>query len=127
MIDSLTLVCPFIALGLGVLVTGDHFDARMLFGTAIALAGVLLILLKPRKAATCCQPLELYDAPPVTGGKVLRLAARERKGIRHLLLTSKEDRPHLRMWTGPPQRPELLAARVWIKRAYRQPASTKYP
>ena len=30
---------------------GDHFDARMLFGTAIALAGVLLILLKPRKTA----------------------------------------------------------------------------
>jgi O-acetylserine/cysteine efflux transporter len=59
LIASLTLICPLMAVGLGVLVTGDHFDARMLFGTAIALAGVLLILLKPRKAATCCQPLEL--------------------------------------------------------------------
>ena len=51
LIASLTLMCPLMAIGLGVLVTGDHFDARMLFGTAIALAGVLLILLKPRKAA----------------------------------------------------------------------------
>jgi O-acetylserine/cysteine efflux transporter len=44
-------MCPLMAIGLGVLVTGDHVDARMLFGTAIALARVLLILLKPRKAA----------------------------------------------------------------------------
>ena len=51
LVASLTLICPLMAVGLGVLVTGDHFDARMLFGTAIALAGVLLILLKPRKAA----------------------------------------------------------------------------
>ena len=51
LIALLTLMCPLMAIGLGVLVTGDHFDARMLFGIAIALAGVLLILLKPRKAA----------------------------------------------------------------------------
>jgi drug/metabolite transporter (DMT)-like permease len=50
LIASLTLMCPLMAIGLGVLVTGDHFDARMLFGTAIALAGVLLILLNPKEA-----------------------------------------------------------------------------
>lgn len=50
LIAALTLMCPLMAIGLGVLVTGDRFDFRMGLGTAIVLAGVLLILLAPRRA-----------------------------------------------------------------------------
>lgn len=56
LIAALTLMCPLMAIGLGVLVTGDRFDLRMGFGTAIVLAGVLLILLAPRRARAIRQP-----------------------------------------------------------------------
>lgn len=53
LISTLTLMCPLMAigLGLGVAVTGDRFDLRMILGTAVVLTGVALILLAPRKPA----------------------------------------------------------------------------
>lgn len=50
LIAALTLMCPLMAIGLGVLVTGDRFDARMAAGTLVVLGGVLLILFAPRRA-----------------------------------------------------------------------------
>ena len=50
LIAALTLTCPLMAIGLGVLITGDHFDARMAAGTVVVLIGVLLIFLSPRAA-----------------------------------------------------------------------------
>jgi EamA domain-containing membrane protein RarD len=38
---------PLLTVALGILVTGDQFDARMALGTGIALCGVLIITLKP--------------------------------------------------------------------------------
>jgi drug/metabolite transporter (DMT)-like permease len=49
LISTLTLMCPLMAIGLGVIVTGDRFDFRMMLGTAVVLAGVALILIAPRK------------------------------------------------------------------------------
>lgn len=49
LISTLTLMCPLMAIGLGVIVTGDRFDLRMILGTAVVLAGVALILVAPRK------------------------------------------------------------------------------
>jgi O-acetylserine/cysteine efflux transporter len=50
LIAALTLMCPLMAIGLGVLITGDHFDLRMGLGTMVVLAGVLTIFLGPRPA-----------------------------------------------------------------------------
>jgi O-acetylserine/cysteine efflux transporter len=50
LISTLTLMCPLMAIGLGVLITGDGFDLRMVFGTTIVLIGVALILVAPKKA-----------------------------------------------------------------------------
>jgi drug/metabolite transporter (DMT)-like permease len=52
LIAALTLMCPLMAIGLGIVVTGDRFDAGMAAGTAVVLAGVLLIILSPRPAGT---------------------------------------------------------------------------
>jgi O-acetylserine/cysteine efflux transporter len=49
LISPLTLMTPLATIALGVLITHDHFDARMAFGTAIALAGVLIIALRPNQ------------------------------------------------------------------------------
>lgn len=49
LISTLTLMCPLMAIGLGVAVTGDRFDLRMILGTAVVLTGVALILLAPKK------------------------------------------------------------------------------
>ncbi len=49
LISTLTLMCPLMAIGLGVIVTGDRFDLRMVLGTAVVLAGVALILTAPKK------------------------------------------------------------------------------
>jgi drug/metabolite transporter (DMT)-like permease len=57
LIASLTLMCPLMAIGLGVALTGDPFDARMMLGTAVVLAGVLLILLAPKRAAAAAKGL----------------------------------------------------------------------
>jgi len=50
LIAALTLICPLMAIGLGVIITGDHFDARMAVGTVVVLVGVLLIFFAPRSA-----------------------------------------------------------------------------
>ena len=47
LIASLTLMCPLLGIGLGVLITGDHFDLRMGMGTVVVLVGVLMIFLAP--------------------------------------------------------------------------------
>ena len=50
LISTLTLMCPLMGIGLGVLVTGDRFDMRMMIGTAVVLTGVAVILTAPRSA-----------------------------------------------------------------------------
>jgi len=47
LISPLTLLTPLFTIILGVLVTHDHFDARMAIGAALALAGVLIVALRP--------------------------------------------------------------------------------
>ena len=46
LIAPLTLMTPLMTIGLGVLITHDHFDIRMGIGTALALVGVLIIALR---------------------------------------------------------------------------------
>lgn len=62
LIASLTLMCPLMAIGLGVVLTGDRFDARMMLGTAVVLVGVLLIL-KPARAAPRLAPARAVGEP----------------------------------------------------------------
>ena len=50
LISTLTLMCPLMGIGLGVLITGDRFDLRMIAGTAVVLAGVAIILIAPKRA-----------------------------------------------------------------------------
>jgi drug/metabolite transporter (DMT)-like permease len=45
--SPLTLLTPLFTIILGVLVTHDHFDARMGIGAVLALAGVLIVALRP--------------------------------------------------------------------------------
>lgn len=52
LISTLTLMCPLMGIGLGVLVTGDPFDLRMIAGTAVVLAGVAIILVAPKRRTT---------------------------------------------------------------------------
>jgi drug/metabolite transporter (DMT)-like permease len=47
LVAPLTLMSPLISIGLGILITHDHFDSRMALGTAIALIGVLIVALRP--------------------------------------------------------------------------------
>ncbi len=51
LLQPLTLMTPLATIGLGVLITHDHFDARMAVGSVIALAGVLMIALRPNHVA----------------------------------------------------------------------------
>ncbi len=46
LIAPLTLLTPLFTIGLGVLVTHDHFDLRMGIGATLALLGVLIIALR---------------------------------------------------------------------------------
>jgi O-acetylserine/cysteine efflux transporter len=46
LIAPLTLMTPLMTIGLGVLITHDHFDLRMAVGAALALLGVLIIALR---------------------------------------------------------------------------------
>lgn len=46
LIAPLTLMTPLFTIGLGVVVTNDHFDLRMGIGAALALLGVLIIALR---------------------------------------------------------------------------------
>ncbi len=50
LISPLTLMTPIVTIGLGVAITGDHFDARMAVGSTIALLGVLLVALRRTSA-----------------------------------------------------------------------------
>ena len=50
LISPLTLMTPIVTIGLGVAITGDHFDARMATGSTIALLGVLLVALRRTSA-----------------------------------------------------------------------------
>jgi drug/metabolite transporter (DMT)-like permease len=47
LIAPLTLMSPLMTIGLGIWLTGDHFDLRMAFGTVLALAGVFIIAVRP--------------------------------------------------------------------------------
>ncbi|WP_312163005.1 DMT family transporter [Phenylobacterium sp.] len=49
LISPLTLMTPLATIGLGVAITHDPFDARMAFGAAVALAGVLIIAMRPNQ------------------------------------------------------------------------------
>ena len=50
LIAPLTLMSPLFTIALGIWLTGDHFDARMAFGTALALVGVFIIAIRPNRA-----------------------------------------------------------------------------
>ncbi len=50
MLQPLTLLTPLATIALGVMITGDHFDLRIGIGTAVALAGVLIIALRANRA-----------------------------------------------------------------------------
>jgi drug/metabolite transporter (DMT)-like permease len=47
LVAPLTLISPLFTVGFGIWLTGDHFDLRMAFGTALALAGVFIIAVRP--------------------------------------------------------------------------------
>jgi O-acetylserine/cysteine efflux transporter len=47
LIAPLTLMSPLMAIGFGIWLTNDHFDARMALGAAAALTGVLIIAVRP--------------------------------------------------------------------------------
>jgi drug/metabolite transporter (DMT)-like permease len=47
LIAPLTLMSPLMTIVLGIWLTGDHFDARMALGTALALIGVFIIAVRP--------------------------------------------------------------------------------
>jgi len=49
LISPLTLMTPLATIGLGVVITNDPFDARMAVGAAVALAGVLIIAMRPNQ------------------------------------------------------------------------------
>ena len=49
LISPLTLMTPLATIGLGVVFTHDPFDARMAVGAAVALAGVLIIAMRPNQ------------------------------------------------------------------------------
>jgi O-acetylserine/cysteine efflux transporter len=51
LLQPLTLMTPLATIALGVVITHDPFDARMAVGTAVALAGVLIIALRPNHVA----------------------------------------------------------------------------
>lgn len=48
LIAPLTLMNPLMTFGLGALLTGDRFGTRMIVGTALALLGVLIVVLRAR-------------------------------------------------------------------------------
>lgn len=51
LVSPLTLMAPLFTIGLGVIVTGDRIDLTMLIGSAVALAGVLIIVLRRNHVA----------------------------------------------------------------------------
>ena len=51
LISPLTLMTPLATIGLGVVLMNDPFGPRMVIGTIVALAGVLIIALRPNQVA----------------------------------------------------------------------------
>ncbi|MGH6993999.1 MAG: DMT family transporter [Caulobacteraceae bacterium] len=51
LLQPLTLISTLMTIALGVAITKDPFGARMAVGTVLALAGVLIIALRPNRAA----------------------------------------------------------------------------
>jgi drug/metabolite transporter (DMT)-like permease len=49
LISPMTLMTPLATIALGVLIMHDPFGPRMAFGAAVALAGVLIIALRPNR------------------------------------------------------------------------------
>ena len=50
LVAPLTLLTPLMTIALGVWITGDRIDTKMIVGSAIALTGVLIIALRSRSA-----------------------------------------------------------------------------
>lgn len=50
LLSPLTLMTPLSTIALGVMITGDRLDARMMLGAALALAGVLVIAVRKSRA-----------------------------------------------------------------------------
>lgn len=50
LIAPLTLITPLATIGLGVAITGDRLDMRMVIGSVIALSGVLIVALRRTRA-----------------------------------------------------------------------------
>ena len=50
LLAPLTLMTPLTTIGLGVLITGDQLDLRMIAGAALALLGVLIVAVRPSRA-----------------------------------------------------------------------------
>jgi drug/metabolite transporter (DMT)-like permease len=50
LVAPLTLLTPLMTIALGVWITGDHINAKMIAGSAIALTGVLIVALRRTKA-----------------------------------------------------------------------------
>ncbi len=51
LIAPLMVLNPLTTVAMGILITDDPFDARMVAGTAVALIGVLVITVSPEKVA----------------------------------------------------------------------------
>lgn len=52
LLAPLTLMTPIFTIALGVILTGDRLDARMVAGTLLALVGVLVVALRSRSSRT---------------------------------------------------------------------------
>lgn len=50
LLAPLTLMTPLATIALGVLITGDQLDSQMIIGAALALLGVLIVVLRPSTA-----------------------------------------------------------------------------
>jgi len=57
LLAPLTLITPLSTIALGVLITGDQLDQRMILGSALALCGVLIVAVR-RSKAPIAQTLE---------------------------------------------------------------------
>lgn len=57
LLAPLTLMTPLSTIAFGVMLTGDHIDARMLVGAGLALLGVLVVALRARPATATATAL----------------------------------------------------------------------
>ncbi|HEX8419986.1 MAG TPA: EamA family transporter, partial [Sphingomonas sp.] len=51
LLAPLTLMTPLSTIGFGVMITGDRLDARLIVGSALALLGVLIIVVRRNQVA----------------------------------------------------------------------------